>query len=91
MLGGKFLEDKVDVEIYGSSGFGDSVGPPRARVPGVRPIGAADMVMEAGPTYPGGLQFIALDQWVMAKYRREQKLSDEKEILNSFFGNSGSL
>lgn len=27
MLGGKFLEDNVDVEIYESSRFGDSVGP----------------------------------------------------------------
>ena len=44
----------------------------------MRPIGAADMVREAGPTYPGGLQFIALDQWVMAKCCREQKLSERE-------------
>lgn len=44
----------------------------------MRPIGAADMVREVGPTYPGGLQFIALDQWVMAKCCREQKLSERE-------------
>lgn len=79
MLVGKFLEDNVDVEVYDYSRFGDSMGPPRARVPGVRPIGAADMVREVGPTYPGGLQFIALDQWVMAKCCREQKLSEREK------------
>lgn len=67
------------------------MGSPRAWVPGVTPIGAADMVREAGPTYPGGLQFIALDQWVMAKCRREQKLSEKEILIKTFLGNSGSL
>ena len=90
MFGGKFLEKIVYVEIYEGFGLADRVGPTRARLPGVTPIGAADMVREVGPAYPGGFQFLTLDQWVMAKRRREQKLS-EKEILKSFFGNSGSL
>ena len=79
----------VDVDIYEFSGFADRVGATRARLPGVTPIGAADMVREVGPAYPGGFQFITLDQWVMAKRHGEQKLS-QKEILKSFFGNSGS-